>query len=403
MTSRAATDTIKGYFYQFDYSISRLLELVNDTDKITIEGIEDIDINTLDAGTAIQCKYYAKTEYNHSVIGEPIRYMLNHYKKAKTETKPLINYYLYGHYKGGHEKLLLPLTVDFLKKHYLSYTRSGIKYVHHEELGLSDTDLNEFISRLSINIYADEYEEQYKNLLEQLILLFNCSLFEAENFYYNNALKVIKELAVQHDIESRTITKSDFIKQINHKQFLFNEWLSYYKGKKALLRNLRNEFFSSLNTSPFERFFLLEINNVENLIASVKEMIVIISTKWSNISRRMSTPFCPYIYLHNINADDLVLIKHELQQEGFNFTDGYSFMGSSFSVDLMCAEANAQNGIRFKLINTLEDFEQVLKSTRKRKEIYQFFNNSTFYNTDTPGTKHVKIQYEEFKDIREVI
>jgi hypothetical protein len=71
MSNREAIDTITGYFYQFDKSI---LELLKQDDKasICIEGIEDIDVVSADETSAIQCKYYAKTEYNHSVIKKPI-------------------------------------------------------------------------------------------------------------------------------------------------------------------------------------------------------------------------------------------------------------------------------------------------------------------------------------------
>ncbi|MBO1514084.1 DUF4297 family anti-phage-associated protein [Metabacillus bambusae] len=403
MSNRSATDTITGYFYQFDYSISKLLELPNNNDSITIEGIEDIDIKTLNDETAIQCKYYAKSEYNHSVIGKPIRLMLNHYKEVKDGLKPSINYYLYGHYKRGHEKLILPLSVDFLKTHFLTYKKEGVEYLHHEDLGLDDTDLNVFISRLSIDIMAKNYDFQFSEILEQLRGIFNCTLFDAENYYYNNSLKVIKELSIQGDVENRTIYKMDFIKKIDNKQFLFNEWLSFYKGKESLLRKLRTEYFTFLNTSPFERFFLIEAYDAEYIRADVKELLHIVSAKWSNLSKRTPTPFCPYIYIHNIASDELVQIKQELQREGFNFTDGYSFMGSSFSPILICQEANAQNHIQLKIVNSLDDLEETIKETRKTKEIYQFFKNTTFYNTDTPGIKNVKIQYEKFNDIREII
>ena len=59
-----------------------MLELDADTDTVSIEGIEDVDINHLDETTAIQCKYYSKTEYNHSVIAKPIRLMLSNYKET---------------------------------------------------------------------------------------------------------------------------------------------------------------------------------------------------------------------------------------------------------------------------------------------------------------------------------
>ena len=42
--SRDAVATIKGYYYQFDYFILQLINLVNEIDNVTIEGIEDVDI-----------------------------------------------------------------------------------------------------------------------------------------------------------------------------------------------------------------------------------------------------------------------------------------------------------------------------------------------------------------------
>ena len=54
---RDAIDTITGYYYQFDYYILQLLNLSKDTDTVTIEGIEDVDISEDGILKAIQCKY----------------------------------------------------------------------------------------------------------------------------------------------------------------------------------------------------------------------------------------------------------------------------------------------------------------------------------------------------------
>src|SRR5690606_24543493 len=124
MTDRAAIDTIKGYFYQFDYSILQILQLTKDADTVTVEGIEDIDISTATEDTAIQCKYYARSEYNHSVIAKPIRLMLNHFAEYKKGNASKITYRLRGHYKSGHNKLILPIDIQFLKTHFLTYTRT---------------------------------------------------------------------------------------------------------------------------------------------------------------------------------------------------------------------------------------------------------------------------------------
>ena len=98
MTDRAAVDTIRGYLYQFDHSILQLLNLANNSDTITVEGIEDIDISSATEETAIQCKYYSKSEYNHSVIAEPIRLMLTHFSEYKKGNVQKIKYILRGHY-----------------------------------------------------------------------------------------------------------------------------------------------------------------------------------------------------------------------------------------------------------------------------------------------------------------
>ena len=143
--NRSAVDTIKGYYYQFDLTILKLLESQNSTDTVIVENVEDIDLLTATETTAVQCKYYAKTEYNHSVIAHPIRQMLNHFSNVKIQKKKNIKYHLYGHYKSGQDKLILPLTLDYLKKHFLTFKKGGKKIEYHKDLGLKDVDLDEFI------------------------------------------------------------------------------------------------------------------------------------------------------------------------------------------------------------------------------------------------------------------
>ena len=84
MAKREAVSTIRGYFYQFDYTILKVLELEHDDDTICIEGIEDVDISNEDNITFHQCKCYEETEYNHSVIAPAVRWMLKHFSENKT-------------------------------------------------------------------------------------------------------------------------------------------------------------------------------------------------------------------------------------------------------------------------------------------------------------------------------
>ena len=68
MKSRNANDTILGYFYQFDKTIIEILKQTDDNNIITIEGIEDIDVDKSNEIETIQCKYHEALEYNHSQI-----------------------------------------------------------------------------------------------------------------------------------------------------------------------------------------------------------------------------------------------------------------------------------------------------------------------------------------------
>ncbi|QDV66877.1 hypothetical protein Poly24_05660 [Rosistilla carotiformis] len=89
MTDRSAVDTIRGYFYQFDLSILSVLQLTSPDDSVEIECTEDIDIRTATEVTATQCKYYAKTEYNHSEIKDAVKHMVSHFKENLSGTSQM--------------------------------------------------------------------------------------------------------------------------------------------------------------------------------------------------------------------------------------------------------------------------------------------------------------------------
>ncbi|UOR10636.1 DUF4297 family anti-phage-associated protein [Halobacillus amylolyticus] len=402
MSTREATDTIRGYFYQFDYSIAQLLGLSNVDDSITIEGIEDVDIKTVEKDVAIQCKYYAKTEYNHSVIAKPIRLMLTHFKDVKSGKRPSLDYHLYGHYKSGQHKLTLPIDIDFLKDNFLTYTKDRIKSCHHEDLALSDDDLREFLNKLNIDIHAKEYNEQWEQVIDSIKEHFDCTKFEAEHFYYNNAIKLIKEISTKPS--GRTVSKSEFLRRIDTKEILFNEWFVLFKGRKKFLRNLRNQYFpSTLNTSPYERFFLIEVNSSTYERLEIKELIFLISKRWSNLSRRNPTTFCPYIYIHNISAEELINLKIDLHSEGFNFIDGFDFHGAPFSPRSMCVTAGPANNINVKIINDIEHIKMTLDEISTTKEVYQFYQEEPYFNSGDISAKHIKIPLQDIKEIKEVI
>ncbi|MCL9769962.1 hypothetical protein NAT47_06000 [Flavobacterium sp. HXWNR69] len=405
MTDRTATDTIKGYFYQFDLAILKLLQLEDDTHEIIVEGIEDVDVKDATEETAIQCKYHSKIEYNHSVIAKPIRLMLNHFKEVLNGKEKKIKYLYFGHFKSGHEKFPSTITLDFLKSNLLTYKKEKVEYKHYEELKLSDENLILFLETLEIDINAKSYEDQLKEIFTSLKNQnnFNCDDFEAENFYYNNALKIISNLAKENDIANRKISKKDFLTQINSKQVLFHKWFVQYKGKKKLLSDIRSKYFSDYNSSPFERFFLIEVNSSNYLRSDLKSIIHLISKKYSQLSRLNPDSFCPYIHISGLSNIELIELKTELINENFKFKDGFDFNGSRFNPKSITEKATYHNGIKIKIVNDLKDIETIFNQISKAKEVYHFYFETPFFSTSNESIKHVQIQIQEINDIKNII
>lgn len=398
-----AVDTIKGYFYQFDYSICQLLRLAAQTDSIAVESIEDVDVHTACETTAIQCKYYAKTEYNHSVIKEAILYMVDHFKAVKDGTKPKIRYVLRGHYLSGHDKLSNGIDVEFLKLNFLTYTSQKVKYQRHVDLNLDDATLAEFLGQLTVDIHAEEFDQQFQSLIDQLKTEFNCSPFAAEFFFYNNALRVIKEITIQSDPAQRIITKKAFLDRINTSSILFNEWFIQKKGVRAHLAALRRKYFQNLNTSPFERFFLVEIDPANYVRADLKDLVFTISRKWSKTHKNEPKPICPYLFIQGIDASELLELKKELAREGPKFIDGYDYHGAEFNPASIQQRPTAATGIKIKILNSLSDLTKAVETITATRKIFQFHLGAPYWDFSHPSVSHVKIQLEKLSDLKEVI
>ncbi len=402
MSERNAVDTITGYFYQFDLSILSVLRLTNPDDSIELECIEDVDIRTADDHTAIQCKYYAKTEYNHSVIKPAIIHMLRHFHRSRASGFPIPSYAIRGHFNRGQDKLTSAIDLQMLKKDFLTYTSDKVLHEVHVDLALSDGDLQDFLKSLEVDINAPKFEEQFQQLVRLLQEHFNCSPFAAEYFYYNNALRVIKELSTCQNSSDRTISKRDFLTRVNTSSILFNEWFIQKRGKKQHLQAIRAEYFTALNVSPDERFFLIHVD-MSTSRAELKQLIYLISRKWSKTSVRETNPFCPYVYLHEISDDDLLELKKELYAEDFKFIDGYCFRGASFSAIAIRETASHANGVRIKLLNSLDELRETLNFIAKRRIVYQFHRGSPYFDYPNESVHHHRFQIENTMDIKDVV
>jgi len=270
-------------------------------------------------------------------------------------------------------------------------------------LQLSDNDLQEFIDLLEININANDYDNQLRNIFDLLKTHFVCDDFEAEYYYYNNALNEIKRIAVQPNEDDRTISKKEFIEKINNKTILFNKWFLELKGEKQYIKGIKDRYFTKLNKEPFERFFLIELPSTYNK-SDLKDLVFLVSKKFSKLSKREPKPFFPYIYFYNIEERDLIDLKTELQNEDFNFIDGFAFYGAEFSPKQISIRANHSNQLKIKFINEFTQIENILKFLNDRtKEVYQFYLTSEFFSTSISSVKQVNIQIRQIAYIKGIL
>jgi hypothetical protein len=367
---------------------------------VCIEGVEDVDISMADETVAIQCKYYTGTEYNHSVIAKPICLMLKHFVDKQKEIKngkDGFKYILYGYYKSGQDKLPNDIDLSFFKDKFLK--SSGVRKIF-SKLDLDDNQINNFLRYLTININALSYEEQERQVIDMLKIQFNCSDFEAEYCYYSNALHEVRILATNTNENMRSITKADFLLKIDKKNMMFNSWLREKRGIEKYCKAIRKEFFSYLNISPHERFFLIDCDNLVTDI-EIKAIIIKISENWSKLSKRERNTFCPYVFLNNIITERLINIKKLLQSDNVTFLDGHDFFGADFSVKSILKKAAYANNVRLKIINEKGYIDSILEAGETTREIYQFFVNRPYYENN--GHKHIKISIAKTVDINKII
>ena len=419
---RSAISTIKGYFYQFDKSILEILEQSNETDMVTIEGIEDIDIENSDERNFIQCKYYEKTDFDNSIIRKPIQLMFRHYLENRTEPKDKnFTYRLYGYYKKGHEKLL-ELTTENLKTYFLDFSKFGVidesgnsNYQIKNKKGevifeetVEDDDIEDFKNHLFIDIKADSYENQIEKIKSKIQNDLSDYSEEDIELIYFNALKIIKDLACEHNIEKRQISKKEFWDRIKTKNYYFERWMSELLEWKNYKKIIHKKYFPRVsNLSPAHRFFLLDcqgesVNNVKNVISEI-------SRKYS----RLIHQFSPYVYLYNtLNVDFVTELKEKLYEDGCFFKDGFPFKNSKFRFQEMLIKPDKFNGISVRILEHPINLSIVLQKLVEVERVDQLpinlyiFNKSNQLNLEIgnlDNRDYSKINIRQIIDILDII
>lgn len=386
MTDRSATATIKGYFYQFDQTIVRLLEATAHG-SITVEGIEDIDLDDGDESAFVQCKYYEGTEYNHSVIKDAIIHMLRHFHCAGCRSDQVYRYRLHGHYRAGQHKLPLPLTDELLREHLLTYTKDKQPHKVHEELGITDAQLGAFRALLDIDLNAPSYDDQQTkvfDLLESEIP--GCSTSDAEVFFYPVAINVVQRLAVEANDVNRKITKDQFLRAVDRKEVVFSAWLREHLGRDYFARMVRRKyfFFGKTKMPKVARFFVIDMADEYELGKAIRMLFQI--GRYFSHKEHQRTPagdrFCPYVLLRGVTTEQLIELKSALWAQGLVFNDGYPFQGSDFQPTLLAKDPTRDNLWTIKFVPGEQQLAPTIAAcTGSVIEVYDFYTTTPLDGT----------------------
>lgn len=376
---------LRGYKFQFDRTI---LEIFNNSTKtIEIEQLQDYSYDDY----LVQVKYH-DTNYTapqqKQKIKKPLVQLFEQYLKNKTK------YFILFIYLKGISPSKKSLTV------------AELEAILGKIKKFTPSDKSDFVKRFTL-IYANDFEYQYKEVIQKIKAAYSKTDEEAE-IYYSVISSYLLDIVTNNPpgvSSKRKTSKSEIDKVIlNGKKLIFKSAYIEMVSKEKQLKNLNKLFFkTSLNTEPHERIFVIEIKATYD-VKLLKEIVLLLKTKWSK-NKTKTIPdadrFVPFIYFDGIQDADLVKLKSDLQKDGYVINDGYDFSNAPFNLNSINVRPTFINGLFFKFINKQEDLEKLLNNLTRTGEVYQFF-----IDKPTPivfSGKHIEIEIKEIEDIKNII
>jgi hypothetical protein len=291
--SREADHTIKGFLYQFNKTLSVILNS-QDNDEVQIEGIiEDIDVKNSTITNAIQCKYHeSKEQFNLSDIYKPILQMLCHFHENNSVN---VKYILYAFFpsepvgtksltKSQIEEIISTGNFDYINKYVskikppkdeeikvllekpskTSEEKSKIKkYYECTDLSII-VDIDSFLKEHFAFEIGLSYEELTKDT-KQLLIEEGFSLEDVNDLFYPNAVQFIAEYSIINDPDKRKTCKKSLIDYLqNNKKTAMTRWTFELLTRKELMKIRRNQLVQSLNINSRLRYFIIDPDSIEN-------------------------------------------------------------------------------------------------------------------------------------------
>ncbi|MBL4964000.1 hypothetical protein [Bacillus halotolerans] len=380
---------IKGFNFQYDHTIIRILEQTNELNEIEIEQTEDYS----DENIIVQVKYKERANFSNSQVKKPLCQLLEIFKTDKR--KPV----LYAYFKNKEEQEV-SLSLQDLNDIIGDCKIKNKQYSFEEELK------TEFINQFRI-IFTGKYQKQFEVLIEKIIKEFNCEEEEAL-IYYAQIYKYIEKKVVNNapeDKHKRVCSKKEVKELItNSREVIFHSSYTQFLGKEKYYKFIYKRFFRETNINFHERIFLFELpENFEDTNLLIQLTRKIMERYYKKVTFGGSTIIkspAPYIFFQNANDTVLKNMKTELLSEGIIFRDGFCFEGADFFLRNLLEESTPQNNIELKFINRYEYIKEIILQLQRTKKIYNLYLDKRI-EQEGLDINHIKI--EDFSDINEFL
>lgn len=389
--SRSADYTIKGFLYQFNKT---LLEILNSQDDglIKVEGIvEDIDIETLDGMTAIQCKYHETSDtFTPSIIFKPLLQMLLHYQ---TNSEHKISYVLFAHIGGVNVEIPPPVGKKELEEAIKSKNKAYTKLI--DQLN-EDINVDEFLSRFTMEFGPafDTLVDEVNNTLERNGVVAG----EIETLAYPNAINLIATLSIKHDEEERKISKHQLLESLNDiRKTAISHWTLSLRTRKQLLNARRQQLKAHLDKNSRLRYLVVDANNLDDFDEDIILFVTDYIEKYHSKPAHINTP----VLCLRSSAECFQDIQHRLYSKGIISTDGYiggQFEESYFYRDPLSQGSGSSRKKEFSIRLLQWGIPEGILNSKKCDDLFIIGSG----NYDGLETKDVNVEHLAATSLKEI-
>lgn len=363
---------IKGFLYQFDKS---LLEIIEKQEKqVEIEMIQDISYDVY----VLQVKLKEAKDYFDSLVRKPIKQLIEIF--IKEPNRKLI---LYCHFrnKSPEEKQLSEAELDnILGKEKDLYTQN-VKRDFRQNFTLQ---------------FSENYIQQFNIVIDTISTNFGCADKDLAIIYHSILHSKLMKLAVLPSKRDRQVCYQDLkrcLVDVDKKIFFKAYEFHLSREKYNILIKKQYFTFSGINIDNFERLFIVGTSAVD----TQTDLIQIINRLVQRYYKLSKSP-APYILFENLEDSHLNTLKQSLADKGVPFSDGTTFNGDKFRLNILLLNSSKKHEIKVKLIKS-ENLNELL-TTVKFDEVYYLASKfSDSHQKLGASNNFLKIQITDAKQI----